>query len=425
MLSRVAVVFALLVLSATAHGAEPRTLRTTAVEDEAHAAENVRFEPGQGLRVSSDDGDFSLDTRLRAQFLWSPVQRWEPTSSELEHRFEIRRARLQFDGHAFGPETHYKLELAFSPRDLGIVDGVVQNSPLLSWYVELGQSRDFTVRMGQYKIPYSRQRVASSGNLQLVDRSLANGEFNRDRDIGLDLRSEDLGGLDRLRYYVGAYMGEGRDLGGSAVTPDFSLLYLARLEWLPLGDFDDYTEGDLERRETAKLSVGAAYAFHDDAQRLRGVLGERAADGGTTDYHAANLDYAFKLRGFSSTGELHWREGTRTAGSAVDGSGNPLAVVAPRNGLGWHLQCGYVFDGQPLELAARYAGVRRVGLADPGDLSDTDGFTSLEREDEAGIGLSYYWAGHSYKLQGDAFHRWRSGLLRGETVYRVQLQLGL
>lgn len=393
----------------------------------AVGAETVHFEPGQGLHVSTADGAFALETRLRAQFLWSPQQRWERSSRELEHRFEIRRARLQFDGHAFDPANRYKLELAFSPRDLNMTDGVVRNSPLLSWYVEFGQLRDLTLRMGQYKIPYSRQRVVSSGDLQLVDRSLANGELNRDRDIGLDLRSEDVAGLGWLRYYAGVYMGEGRDLGGAAVTTDFRLLYLARLEVLPFGDFDDYSEADLLRHETPKLSLGAAYAFHDDAQRLRGVLGDAAPDGGTTDYHAANVDYMFKLRGFSSTAELHWRTGDRNPGGAVTPDGAPVPVTAARNGVGWHVQVGYLFEATPIELAARYSGLRGIGVADPGNLlGDAEGYTSLGREDAVGGGVSRYFGGHSWKLQGDVFHRWRGGtLLRGETTYRVQLQLAL
>ena len=36
----------------------------------------------------------------------------------------------------------------------------------------------------------------------------------------------------------------------------------------------------------------------------------------------------------------------------------------------------------------------------------TDGFTSLGREDAVGGGLSYYIAGHPWKIQSDYFHSW-------------------
>ena len=64
---------------------------------------------------------------------------------------------------------------------------ILRESPLLSYYLEFDYLRDLTVRVGQYKIPFSRQRVISSGNQQMVDRSIANGEFNLDRDIGIDI----------------------------------------------------------------------------------------------------------------------------------------------------------------------------------------------------------------------------------------------
>ncbi|MEM1031420.1 MAG: hypothetical protein AAGN82_13815 [Myxococcota bacterium] len=291
-------------------------------------------------------------------------------------------------------------------------------------YLELDHLRDLTLRAGQYKIPYSRQRVISSGKQQLVDRSLANGEFNQDRDIGLDLRSYDLFGLDgRLRYYAGVYMGEGRDFGSGNATADFALHYLGRLEVLPLGDFADYREADLERHPNPKLSLGAAYAYLDDAQRLRGVLGERPEDGGTTDYHSANVDYVFKWRGLSSSGELLWRRGRRNEGPQADGQ-----AEAPRNGFGGFIQTGYLVPGMPLEVAVRYSGVRGLGAFRSGRLdgADLDGATALDRRDRVATGLSYYFAGHPLKLQADLSSTWREGSARqSERLGRLQLQLSL
>ena len=43
----------------------------------------------------------------------------------------------------------------------------------------------------------------------MVDRSIVNGEFNLDRDVGLDILSKKFLGTDKLRYYAGIYMGEG------------------------------------------------------------------------------------------------------------------------------------------------------------------------------------------------------------------------
>jgi hypothetical protein len=405
-------------------------------------ADKSHWKPGTGLTVQSADGRFTLATRLRMQLRYSA----ESTSEEGDdgeytstpsQMFQIRRARLQFKATAWNPHNKMKVEFAFSPRDLSMDSKrVVDRSPLLTWYFEFDHLRDLTVRAGQYKIPYSRQRVISSGDLQLVDRALAQDEFNHDRDIGLDIRSEDLGGLDgRFRYYAGVYMGEGRDFGDGNGTTDFKMHYLARVEFLPFGEFEDYSEADFERMLTPGLSLGLAYAYHDDSQGLRGVLGTTAADGGTTDYHSANADYMFKYRGFSSSGELHWRQGTRNAGTATmpdpanPSSTLPVPVTAARNGVGWFAQAGYLIPRQPLEIAARYSGIRGVGDPDKGevpqdDAARSDGLTSLGRTDSLGGGVSYYFAGHPWKLQGDYFREWNDGDMRdGTHAVRVQMQL--
>ncbi len=402
----------------------------TVLGKHAVANDHNTYKPGSGLHLEANDGSFALTTRLRVQLRQQLGWTRDENETELEQLFQLRRARLQFKGHAFNPHNKFKVELAFSPRDLGVLDGVLHNTPLLTWYLEFDYLRDFTIRAGQYKIPFSRQRVTSSGDLQLVDRSIANGEFNHDRDIGLDVRSKDIGGLGGyLRYYAGVYMGEGRDFGGKNATPDFSLQYLGRVEVLPMGKFKDYKEADIERSPSPKLSLGGTYAFHHRAQGLRGTVGDRPADGGTTNYHSVEADYHFKFAGFSSLGEVHWRRGKRIRADAgadptEDGT-SPLApVTAPRDGYGFHIQAGYVFPRTRLEIAARYAAVRALGKRDPGDLRRTAGYTSLSRKDSAGGGVSYYFAGHPWKLQADYFRTWRQGDIGGgENLVRVQLQL--
>lgn len=394
--------------------------------------DKTTFKAGSGLHWESDDGDFALTTRLRGQFREDVTYATSGGESELSQVFQIRRARLQFNGYAFGKHNKMGVEFAFSPRDLGIKNGVPHNSPLLSWTAEFDHLRDLSLLMGQYKIPYSRQRVVSSGDLQFVDRSIANEEFNHDRDIGFDVHSKDFLGLGgRLRYYAGVYMGEGRDFGDKNATSDFKLHYLGRIELLPFGDFLDYREADIERNETPKLSIGAAYSYHDDAERLRGVLGDRAEDGGTTDYHSFNVDYAFKWAGLSSTAEFHWRQGERNPGTnqvddpASTTGKSPSPVTAARDGYGYHVQAGYLLPRTPVEVVARYSGVRGVGEADPGNLtSSTEGYTSLSRKDAVGGGVNYYFAGHPMKLQGDLFRVWDDGdASEAETRVRVQLQL--
>ena len=380
-----------------------------------HSVDNAKshFAPGTGLSFESEDGEFALKPRLRAQLRYTLIA---DEGEESLQSLQFRRARLQFKGHTFGKHNKFKVELAISPRDVGESDSSgPSTSPLLDWYWTFNYLRDLTLTLGQYKIPHNRQRVVSSGDLQLVDRSIVNSEFTLDRDIGFDLRSKDLGGLDLLRYYVGVYAGEGRN---TREEHDFGLLYLARVEVLPFGMFDDYQEVDFERSPTPKLSIGLGYAHLENGRGSRGILGSPPADGGTTDLDSFTWDLVFRVAGLSVTSEWVLRNGRRNPGDATqtDDQGNEVAVPtqAPPDGIGGMLQVGYLFPRTRFEIAARAGATRRVG-----------DHTSLVEEDEYGGGVSYYFAQHPFKLQADYFRLGQEieGGKNFENEARVQLQV--
>jgi phosphate-selective porin OprO and OprP len=368
----------------------------------------IAFKPGKGLEISSEDGDFKLITRLRAQLRYT----LEQEDGDLAHGMQLRRARLLFKGHMFGKENGYKFELAVSPKDIGLKStnvGTISKSPMLDWYFNFSHLRDLTIRLGQYKVPYSRQRVVSSGNLQFVDRSMVNGEFNLDRDVGFDLRSKDLFGLGLMRYYAGVYMGEGHS---SWDTGDFGMMYLGRLEFLPLGLFKDYSEGAFERSPEAKLSVGVGFAYLDEGKKNKGIIGSAPADGGTTDTMNLTADLTFRVSGLSLESAFFLRDGTRNAGETLDEVREPIPTEEPRDGMGFYTQAGYLLPNTRVEVAGRYGQV----LAASAD-------TSLGDSSEAGLGLSYYMAQHAMKIQGDYFHAWgEDGFSAGSDEARLQMQ---
>lgn len=367
----------------------------------------ARYKPGKGLILTSEDDQFSLALRLRAQFLYTLVD--APDADQVMHGFQIRRARVLASGHVFGKHNKYKVELAMSPRDENVNSGGPTLTPLLDWHAEFDYIKDATLRVGQYKVPFNRQRVISSGDLQMVDRSLAQAEFNLDRDVGMHLHAQDLAGLDLFRYYAGVWINEGRD--ASEMHP-LDMMYIARVEVLPFGMFDDYREGDLERMDKPGLSLGAAYAYLENAANERGILGSPPEDGGTTDIHVMTADLLFKAHGFSLQSEFYYRTGDRTAGDAVDDAGEPIPTVAPRDGLGWFVQSGYLLGAVPVEFSGRYSEVRPVG-------SDS----SLSEERELGAAVSWYPGAHSLKLQGDYFRLWEDEIADGTNQFRVQLQV--
>lgn len=406
---------------------------TTWWHDHPAAPEDERWVPGHGLEFESRDGLFALAIRLRAQILYQVERGYDLEASSYDdprQNLTLRRARIVFAGHMWGEKTQYKVELAVAPADLGMEklagnnppisngDNYLSRSPLLDWYLQFSQIRDLNLRIGQYKVPYSRERVVSSGDLQFVDRTLLNQEFNLDRDIGFDVRSKDLfGWRNRLRFYLGIFNGDGHS---QYELNDFGLMYLARAEFLPLGKFDDYTQGDLGRTRRPGISIGAAYARIENAVGSRGILGSRPRDGGTTDYDNVTADLTFRYAGLSLESVYFWRQGRRHAGGAVDDEGVPVAVQAPRAGWGSGLQAGYLLPFTNLEVSGRYSAVRQVGASAQSSLRDGD---------ELAAAISFYFARHAYKLQGDWSRLWGEGIAgsgtafdEGRDLYRAQLQ---
>ncbi len=385
---------------------------------------SLKFKPGSGAVVSSSDKRFSLAIRTRMQLRYDAEIPHEE-GEEPEHLFQLRRMRLQFVGNAFGEHNKFYIQLGFSPRDQlgGLVAGLPQlrYNPLRDARIELDHLRDATLWLGQQKVPFSRQRFISSGNLEMVDRALANEEFQLDRDIGVQVLSKDLLGLNRLAYSLGVFLGEGRN---AFEATDFGMLWAARLEWLPFGKFDDYTEGDLARSPRAGLSLGVAYAFHDNAIGDRSVHGDLPADGGTTDYHHATADVMFKHRGVSVHLALHYRDGERDPGDAVDEDGAQVPVAKPRDGYGLLAQWGYMLPWVDVQVTARYSMVQNL----------TPATSSLNGRNEAAVGLGYYFgAQHMYKVQVDYSRLWNAdpagdaagALSKGTDRFRAQVQLSL
>lgn len=384
------------------------------------AGDKGRWKPGAGVEVASKDGRFSLGfnalAQLQATALHVPDLPLDPVvPGHTDFTLHFRRARFTFTGNLFSPNIKYRIQLTAAPVELGFKDGVPHRTPILDWFFTFDRFRDFTLVVGQYKVPYNHQRMLRVTGMQFVDRSLANNEFTMDRDIGLDLRSRDLAGLGKLRYYLGVYLGDGIARYGPS---NFGLMYLGRFEVLPFGQYDDLEESDHERALRPKMLIGGAYTFIDrDPNANHGFFGAPPLDGGTTSSHNATADLNFKIAGFSLSGAFFWRSGWRQPGTAVDAMGMPIPAVAPRSGVGVFVQAGYLIPRAPLELGARWGMTR--GIA---------GRTGTSLPDQAEIGgvLSYFVARHFVKLQLDYLRLYGTtagGPGIGADQVRLQLQV--
>ena len=244
---------------------------------------------------------------------------------------------------------------------------------------------------GQTKLPGNVERVVSSANLQLVDRSLLNSRFNIDRDLGVQLRHKtNLGGDFLMREKFAVSQGEGRNV---TEGNEGGLQYTARLEFLPFGTFKskgDYSQSDLKREAKPKLMLGFTYNYNQGAVRERGFAGDYMirTDGSIyeTDQTTIFADAMLKYNGFSFMGEYAKRTADDEIATELDGLTPTGDLVLTGNAL--NLQAGYLFKSN-YEIAAR--------------------FTTLEYENVTGalpteqytLGVNKYVVGHKLKVQSD------------------------
>ncbi|WP_411894191.1 porin [Winogradskyella sp. A2] len=350
---------------------------------------------GKGLiNFTAKDSSFSI--KFAPRFQVRSVSSWDYTGDQFgspEHNFIVRRARLKFDGFAYSKKLVYKIELGLSNRDISGANQFNRNTPryILDAVLKWNFTGNWELWAGQTKLPGNVERVVSSGNLQLIDRSLLNSRFNIDRDLGIQLRHKtNLGGDFLMREKFSVSQGEGRNV---TEGNEGGLQYTARLEFLPFGTFKskgDYSQSDLKREEKPKLMVGVTYNFNEDAVRERGFAGDYMlrSDGSLyeTDQTTVFADAMFKYNGFSFMGEYAKRTADDEIATDVDGITPTGDIVLTGNAL--NLQAGYLFKNN-YEIAGRYTS------------TDYESVTNRDPERQYTLGLNKFIVGHKLKIQSD------------------------
>ena len=359
---------------------------------------NLKLKFGKGLQLVAADSSMALKVGFRFQSLFNS-ERSMVDGADWKTNFLVRRARLKFDGWAVNPNLVYKVELALSNRDLGSSSDfeVTSEAPkiILDAVAKWKFHKNFSLWVGQTKLPGNRERVVSSQKLQFVDRSLVNGTFNIDREMGVQLRSKFKAGKMVIKPMASLSFGEGRNttianVGGSH--------YVGRVELLPMGEFTskgDYFEGDLKRENAPKVAFGASYSYNNGSAKQK-TTGKFLVD--IDDNYFDNnietffIDMMFKYQGFSVMAEFADKRVVNNPFGNVDFDFRSSLVDANGRsyytGTGINTQVSYLFKNN-IELAARYTNIK----------PDTE--VSFSEINEYTLGMSKYVVGHSLKIQGD------------------------
>lgn len=376
----------------------------------------------KGFTLATTDGLFKTKIQWRTQARYSFPERSDPRNKSAfedneESTFELRRIRLKVGGHGYRPWLKYYLEVDWQPgRDFDD-DSEAASARMIDWRIMLEKYQWAKLRIGQWKINYSRERVDSSGKQTMVERSIMNRIFTLDRQIGVMVYGRvNPGTLFDTNYYLGIFSGGGR---GMAKNDDANMMYVGRLQWNVFGRELKWRQSDVSfhKKPTASLSVGA-YTNKGKCTRwssggcgnLSGFDNPADVKDGRYQVSGMQVGSAMKYRGFAWQHETHWKRVKDTESTA----GDRVTKL-----FGGYLQAGYFphylipFVPKPLEVAFRYSHV------DP----NTDAGGDMRQEFTAG--LNWFFAGHRNKLTLDASHLTLENETPGLKAYaeqRVRLQ---
>lgn len=348
------------------------------VKQETVLKEKAIRHTSKGFVFTTADEKFELQIASRLQFRFAVPDDQDPiTFNDFNNQdvklFKINRARLKIGGHAYQPWLKYYFEY-----ELG-------QSILLDFRIMLEKWPWLKFKAGQWKVEFTRERFISSGNQQLVDRSLLNRIFTVDRQQGVSVYGNlDGGGAANFNYWLGAFTGTGR---GTRFNDDSKLMYFGRFQWNLLGREVPFSGGDItiSQKPAALIAIAGITNTSPYTRFSSSGGGNLAGFEGTNDGQYTikqyNLETAFNYKGFSWASEFHRKnivDNYEDSGSTTLG--------------GIYFTAGYFpnqlvdFWPKPLEVAMRYA------VISP-DLS-----ISQNRQRELALAFNWFFVGHLNKL---------------------------
>jgi hypothetical protein len=365
----------LLILVAGISKVPAQEIKTDSLKESSQGS--IRY-GSRGFEFNTRDNRFLLQIQSRLQFRFSTPEDQDPVSfdeftDESTTQFKINRARLKLGGHAYRPWLRYDLEYELAQTNL------------LNFRIKLEKWEWLKFQVGQWKIEYSRERTISSGEQQMVDRSVINRPFTIDRQQGVGV----YGHLDGhksadISYWAAVLTGAGR---GASANDDNHLMYFGRLQWNFLGPVLEFEGSDIEIHERPSALVAVSGVTNRSAYTRFSQAGGGALEGyedglpGQYRVNQANIETALMYRGFSWQSEFHWKE-------IIDKLNNDQTDLLE----GYYMQAGYFFHEafewwpEKLEFAARNA------IYNPNVEAD-----ATKRRETSAV-LNWFFNGHRNKL---------------------------
>lgn len=366
---------------------------------------------GKGIGITSPDSLFQLNIRFRMQ---NRVTYIKNEGEGDAYDGQIRRLRLRFDGYVGNPKFLYAIQLTFAPGDVGEIKEGENINIIRDAVVFYRPNKHWNISFGQTKLPGNRQRVNSSGGLQLTDRTINNARFTIDRDFGFQFHNMNEY-KDKFSYNVKAAVstGEGRNVTGKS---DDGVALTGKLELLPLGAFakdGTYFEGDIIREKKPKLMFSGAFQQNNHAQRTGGQLGNDLFEKRTMK--SVLLDAMFKYKGWAAMSSFMSRTTNKDAVTINPDDITESNFVYIGNGFDYQLS---------YNTRTNYEFIGRYSIQNVGE----DIQTKAPNTKQFSFGVTKYIWEHSFKIQTELtldkldFY---DGTTKDNWYFRFQVEIGI
>lgn len=404
-------VFLLLMLFVSLKNQAQVTIKKSADNNDLKLSSLPYYNYGKGLGLTSPDSLFQFNIRFRVQ---NRVTYYDVEGEKPQYDGQIKRLRLRFDGYVGNPKFLYAIQLSFAPGDVGELQDGQNINIIRDAVVFYRPNKHWNIGFGQTKLPGNRQRINSSGALQLTDRSINNAKFTIDRDFGLQIHNlNEFEDKFSYNFKAAVSSGEGRNITDKA---DDGVALTGKVELFPLGAFKNngsFFEGDLSRESRPKLMVSAAFQQNNNSQRTQGQLGATLFEKRTTQ--SVFLDAMLKYNGWSAMSSYMSRSALDNAITINPLDATDFNYVYAGNGFDYQLS--YLFNND-YEVIGRYS-LQHVS-------AEIHPFAPHVKQYSFGI-TKYIWE-HTFKLQTELSYE-TSNYFGNQNVndwyLRFQVEIGI
>jgi phosphate-selective porin len=427
----------LALVMAAALGARP-----AAAQDKPAAAPEAVPAPvasgyDKGFFIKAERFEIKFGTRLQLlyqytdpdTFLYDSLLQDTEDTKPLNELF-VRRLKFYMTGFAWNPALKYKVQFDVIPFKVGGGSGG-GNVRLEEAFVDVTYKPWTQVRLGQFKVPFSYEKMTSSGKLDLVDRSIVHSFFGIDQEPGVNLYG--LSFEKKFRYDVAVTTGVADQKGFNtandvAADGKSDFRYMGRVTWEPLAPYT-WEQGAVSSPDEPQLTLQLGFQSNrntvpqdnDPFLPKDGILpfGPSELGAPSPTFDPATTASIARWAGVSQSRKPYDRNEVEGVAAFkyrrfyVEGQGivgsvspdtkwlqgkNPDLQDLTYDNSGYRLQAGFMLIPTKLELAGRWAQVDRKAEAKFYDSPDVK--EEIENV-EYRAGINWYFSKHDWKWQFD------------------------